>query len=253
MNLKNSDDKISLYGFNNLTKNLSFSLYKLHYLADADSQDLYNQYISDHFNANKLKEILSGISDVIGGNILSIAQQDYQPQGASVTLMISEEIQPQSLVAHLDKSHLCVHTYPEDKPKNGIAVFRADIELSTCGVISPLKVINSLIEAFDVDIAEIDFRIRGMTRNHLGNMLFNDGEINNISDFLSEDIFDSYQLEETNSPKLKLYHTRLIRKDIHIDNCVFKTPTLIIPEADHQKITDDIKSQLQQIFFNHAD
>ncbi len=80
MNLKNSDDKISLYGFNNLTKNLSFSLYKLHYLADADSQDLYNQYISDHFNANKLKEILSGISDVIGGNILSIAQQDSNPK-----------------------------------------------------------------------------------------------------------------------------------------------------------------------------
>jgi len=31
------------------------------------------------------------VSDIIGANILNIAHQDYDPQGASVTMLISEE------------------------------------------------------------------------------------------------------------------------------------------------------------------
>ena len=34
---------------------------------------------------------------------------------------------PDAVVAHLDKSHITVHTYPESHPDNGISTFRADI------------------------------------------------------------------------------------------------------------------------------
>ena len=51
--------------------------------------------------------LLNSVRDLI----LNVAKQDYQPQGASVTLMISEEAQPESLVAHIDKSHICIYLH----------------------------------------------------------------------------------------------------------------------------------------------
>ena len=77
--------------------------------------------------------------------------------------MISE-----AMVAHLDKSHITVHTYPETHPHNGIATFRADIDVATCGVISPLKALNYLIDSFESDIVIMDYRVRGFTRDVKG-------------------------------------------------------------------------------------
>ena len=68
-------------------------------------------------------------------------------------------------MAHLDKSHITVHTYPESHPYEGISTFRADIDVSTCGYISPLKALNFLINTFKPDIATVDYRIRGFTRD----------------------------------------------------------------------------------------
>ena len=55
----------------------------------------------------------------------------------------------ESVVAHLDKSHVTVHTYPEYHPDNAISTFRVDIDVSTCGKISPLNALDYLIESFD--------------------------------------------------------------------------------------------------------
>jgi DNA polymerase-3 subunit alpha len=41
--------------------------------------------------AERLTNILTRVTEIIGANILNIASQDYDPQGASVTLLISEE------------------------------------------------------------------------------------------------------------------------------------------------------------------
>src|SRR3546814_8098614 len=73
-----------------------------------------------------------------------------------------------AVVAHLDKSHITVHTYPETHPQEGIATFRADIDVATCGVISPLKALNYLIESFELDIVIADYRVRGFTRDIKG-------------------------------------------------------------------------------------
>src|SRR5690606_29826062 len=120
-------------------------------------------YIDEQYDADRLTQILSDVAEIIGANILNVARQDYDPQGASVTILISEEpvidkkdackeIISEAVVAHLDKSHITVHTYPETHPDNGIATFRADIDVSTCGVISPLKALNYLIESLESDI-----------------------------------------------------------------------------------------------------
>jgi S-adenosylmethionine decarboxylase len=148
------------------------------------------------------------VADIIGANILNIARQDYDPQGASVTILISEEPvidkkaagkevlisarpRPAALgcvVAHLDKSHITVHTYPETHPDNGIATFRADIDVATCGVISPLKALNYLIESFESDIVIMDYRVRGFTRDVKGKKHYIDHKINSIQDYLAKNI-----------------------------------------------------------------
>ncbi len=249
-------NRIPLYGFNNLTKNLSFSLYKLHYLDNPQSQRNYNTYINECFGAEKLTALLVEICHTIGGNVLNIAEQNYQPQGASVTLMISEEAQPlpraESLVAHLDKSHLCIHTYPEEAPQSNIAIFRADIELSTCGVISPLKVLNYVIEEFDADVVDIDYRIRGMTRDKQGNKLFLDANLNNISDYFNAELKRSFKVENNNLTVHNLFHTKLCKNEITVNNYLFEHNSSDLSTTQKNEVKTQIERELQQLYTNSA-
>ena len=127
--------KLKLHGFNNLTKTLSFNIYDICYADTPEQVKAYIEYIDEAYNAERLTNILTDVVDIIGANVLNIAHQDYDPQGASVTMLISEEPiaaeklsnteapgpLPDSVVMHLDKSHVTVHTYPESHPENGIS------------------------------------------------------------------------------------------------------------------------------------
>jgi len=190
-------NKLKLHGFNNLTKTLSFNIYDICYAKTEQHQVEYIQYIDEAYNAERLTAILTEVANIIGANILNIAHQDYDPQGASVTMLIAEESVlsaddvttqekpgplplPEAVVAHLDKSHITVHTYPESHPDNGISTFRADIDVSTCGRISPLRALNYLIHSFESDILTLDYRVRGFTRDVRGKKHFIDHKINSI-------------------------------------------------------------------------
>ncbi len=241
-------NKIRLYGYNNITKNLSFSFYKLHYLHNELLQNQYNQYINKTYSATVLNKTLHHICHIIGGNVLNVAIQDYQPQGASVTLMISEEVQSESLVAHLDKSHLCVHTYPDNQPQNNIAIFRADIELSTCGVISPLNALNYLIEAFAPDVIDIDYRVRGMTRDIDGNKHFSDHNIEKISDFINKQIQGKYQIVNSKLSIKNLFHSKLRRSCVELDNILFNLKSSVLSPQQHIKIMTKAQSEINTLF-----
>src|SRR5437660_1216404 len=92
-----SNPKLKLLGFNNLTKSLSFNIYDICYARTAQHQQEYIEYIDEAYNAERLTDILTEVADIIGANILNVARQDYDPQGASVTMLISEGHQiPQS-------------------------------------------------------------------------------------------------------------------------------------------------------------
>jgi S-adenosylmethionine decarboxylase len=247
-------NEITLFGFNNLTKSLSFSLYKLHYIGEQQVQ--YNRLVKERFSANNLNSVLMTICHAIGGNVLNIAKQDYQPQGASVTLMISEELPAQhvpeaeSIVAHLDKSHLCIHTYPDDAPQDGIAIFRADIELSTCGIISPLKVLNHVIDAFNADVIDIDYRVRGMTRDKRGNKIYNIDLFDDFKSFLSVSVSQDYQISEHHFRKQNLFHANLSKKDIKLDDYLFEENKDNLTESLQEKICSKLSKEIQQLAIN---
>lgn len=84
------DQKLKLYGFNNLTKALSFNIYDVCYAKTPREQKDYIAYIDEQYNSDRLTGILTTLTDMIGATVLNISQQDYEPQGASVTLLIAE-------------------------------------------------------------------------------------------------------------------------------------------------------------------
>ena len=255
--------KIKLHGFNNLTKTLSFNIYDINYAETTAQQNAYIEYIDEEYNAERLTSILSEVAQIIGANILNIAHQDYDPQGASVTMLISEEPViseqisnaetpgplPDAVVAHLDKSHITVHTYPESHPDNGISTFRADIDVSTCGRISPLRALNFLIHSFDSDIVIMDYRVRGFTRDVQGRKHYIDHKINSIQNFIAKDTKNLYQMIDVNVYQENIFHTKMMLKQLELDNYLFGKEAGDLNPAVRKKIRRRLQKEMLEIFY----
>ena len=260
--------KIKLQGFNNLTKSLSFNIYDICYTKTTAHQREYIEYIDEAYNANRLTQILANVARIIGARILNIAHQDYDPLGASVTMLICEStdsseqqteashrddefagLLPDTILAHLDKSHLTVHTYPETHPDEGISTFRVDIDVSTCGTTSPLNALNHLIHSFESDIITLDYRVRGFTRDVRGKKHFIDHKINTIQNYLSRDIIKRYQMLDVNVYQENIFHTKMILKDFDLDNYLFGTGAEELSAAEQKKIRAQLYREMTEIFY----
>ncbi len=255
--------KLKLHGFNNLTKTLSFNIYDICYTQTDSQQQDYIAYIDEEYNAERLTNILTDVTDIIGANVLNIARQDYEPQGASVTILISEEPVvaeqlsnseapgplPESVVGHLDKSHLTVHTYPEVHPQEGIATFRVDIDVSTCGRISPLKALNYLIHSFESDIVTMDYRVRGFTRDVRGKKHFIDHKINSIQNFIAKDAKARYEMIDVNVYQENIFHTKMMLKDLDLDTYLFGSGVDELGAAEAKKIRRLVEREIREIFY----
>lgn len=255
---------ITLHGFNNLTKTLSFNMYDICYTKTRKERDAYIDYIDEQYNAERLTSILKNVSDIIGAHVLNIAKQDYVPQGSSVTILVSEgpvvEIPPESLeespgplpeavVMSLDKSHITVHTYPEFHPVEGISTFRADIDVSTCGEISPLKALNYLIHSFETDIMTIDYRVRGFTRDINGHKLFIDHDINSIQNYIPEEIQNLYDMIDVNVYQENIFHTKCKLKEFDINNYLFGYTKEKLNTDELNEITEKLTKEMDEIFY----
>ena len=73
---KNDKNKIKLYGFNNLTKSLSFNIYDVCYTKTTEDRKKYIEYIDEQYNAQRLTKILTDVTQMIGASVLNIAKQD---------------------------------------------------------------------------------------------------------------------------------------------------------------------------------
>jgi len=248
-----------LQGFNNLTKALSFNIYDVCYARTEEERQRYIEYIDEEYNADRLTQILTDVAEIIGANILNVARQDYDPQGASVTILISEEpvidkklagkeLISDAVVAHMDKSHITVHTYPETHPQEGIATFRADIDVATCGVISPLKALNYLIESLESDIVIMDYRVRGFTRDVKGKKHFIDHKINSIQNFLAKNIKSRYEMFDVNVYQENIFHTKMHLKDFDLDQYLFEEKAKNLSFKERMKIEALLKREIEELF-----
>ncbi|MBD2845060.1 adenosylmethionine decarboxylase [Paenibacillus sp. IB182496] len=258
---------ITLHGFNNLTKSLSFNMFDVCYTQTKQEREDYTAYIDEEYNAERLTKILRTVTEIIGAHVLNIAQQDYEPQGASVTMLISEGPVgvpgeqrkdyndespgplPEAVVAHLDKSHITVHTYPEYHPSEGISTFRADIDVSTCGEISPLKALHYLIHSFDTDIMTIDYRVRGFTRDIDGNKLFIDHEISSIQNYIPDEVKEQFDMIDVNVYQENIFHTKCKLKKFDLDNYLFGYSKDKLTQGQQDDITAQLKREMDEIYY----
>ena len=245
------EEKLKLYGFNNLTKSLSFNIYDVCYAKTARELKDYIDYIDEQYNADRLTRILTTLTDMIGATVLNMSQQDYEPQGSSVTILIAEEsMLPMGTtkVAHLDKSHVTVHTYPEYHPETCLATFRVDIDVATCGEITPLSTLDYLIGSFDSDIITMDYRVRGFTRAEDGKKLFMDHKVTSIQDYISNEILRCYDAVDINVYEANLFHTKMMLKEIDLKNYLFKTDVYELPPQSRLEIMSNIRKEMIEIF-----
>ena len=244
--------KLKLYGFNNLTKSLSFNIYDICYAKTPKERREYIAYIDEQYTSNRLTEILTNLTKMIGARVLNISGQDYEPQGASVTLLISDlsmiPAAGKTQVAHLDKSHVTVHTYPEYHPETSLATFRVDIDVATCGTITPLSTLDYLIGSFDSDIITMDYRVRGFTRSVDGRKVFNDLRINSIQNFISDKTLKKYDAVDVNVYSANIFHTKMLLREIDLKNYLFNLDENDLPPAKRQEIVDSLRKEMIEIF-----
>ena len=262
------EKKLKLYGFNNLTKTLSFNIYDISYAETQKDKEEYVKYIDEQYNSERLTKILCQVTEMIGAHVLNISKQDYEPQGASASILITEEeienhvidpscnkgselMWPESdeILAHLDKSHLSVHTYPESHPDHNIATFRVDIDVSTCGRISPLKALGLLISSFDSDIMTIDYRVRGFTRDVHGKKYFIDHEISSVQDFIDSQTLCEYEAIDVNVLQQNIFHTKMLKKDIELDNYLFNTSAANLSQEQQDEIKEKLHKEMIEIYY----
>ena len=248
------ESKLKVYGFNNLTKSLSFNIYDVCYAKTERDQQDYIAYIDKQYNSDRLTGILEEVTNKIGATVLNIAKQDYDPQGASVTILIADETRNPSdgknetIVAHLDKSHVTVHTYPEFHPDTSIATFRVDIDIATCGQITPLQTLDYLIGSFDSDIITMDYKVRGFTRDVSGKKLFIDHNITSIQDFIDDKVLQRYDAVDVNVYQSNIFHTKMLINEIQLQNYLFNTDAYEVPPMSRMMITHSLRQEMIEIF-----
>ncbi len=259
------DNKLQLYGFNNLTKSLSFNIYDVCYARSEREKAEYIEYIDEQYNSERLTGILRNLTEIIGAHILNLSKQDYEPQGASVNILIADgplletEIDPTNnrgilgpgrseVHAHLDTSHVSVHTFPESHPSRSISTFRVDIDVSTCGRVTPLAALDYLIASFESDIISVDYRVRGFTRDTAGRKYFLDYPVRSIQDFIDPETLSRYNAMDVNVYHSNLFHTRMMVRDIDLDNYVFNFEIDQLTEGEREEICFALEREMLEIY-----
>jgi len=254
---------IKLAGFNNLTKSLSFNIYDICYARSRESQIEYLEYIDEEYNSARLETITEDVARIIRARLVHVSTQDYEPRGASVVALINEEssfpdaqlrdspalsVPSPGVVGHLDKSHIAFHTYPEYDESTGLATFRVDVDISTCGMISPLKALHHLLESFDSEVVIIDYRVRGFTRDKRGRKLFIDHDISSIQDFIPDDFLDDYTAYDVNIISDNNFHTKMRKKELVLKNHLFGDEETNLGGKEKKRIKKVLETEIQEIF-----
>lgn len=249
-------ERVRLQGFNNLTKVVSFNLYDFFVARTDDERHAYVRYIDEKFSAERITDILREIAHIIDAEVLSVSAQDYEPQGASSLVLMSdlgqkavadEVMGHTSIGAHLTKSHLCAHTYPDWYDPKGICSFRVDIDIATCGTIVPLRALNFMFESFENDVVIIDYVVRGFTRDAEGRRVYMDHTLRSIQDFIEPTILADYHCEDLVLQNENIWQTKMMRT--RLNPAAYFPPDVDPTAPESVARLEDVRREMVGIFY----
>ena len=113
---------------------------------------------------------------------------------------------------------------------------------------APLSTLDYLIGSFDSDIITMDYRVRGFTRDVDGKKLFMDREIRSIQDYISKETLRRYDVVDINVYEANLFHTKMMLKEIDLQNYLFKTDVYELPPTTRLSIMDSLRREMIEIF-----
>jgi S-adenosylmethionine decarboxylase len=197
-----------LEGFNNLTKSLRTNLYFVHTESHDFSLELQRRY-----QAASLEKMLQEIADRIEAVVLATSRQDYEPWGASALMLLSDAC-PGAVHMHLNKSHLCAHTYPDFGSVEEAPCLRVDLDLTSCGTISPLRSLNFIVDCLGPAAAVIDYSVRGFTRDAAGHILFQDHPLQRLQDSLDPQWCEVFDVFDRIGNFDQTWQMKMLRRDL---------------------------------------
>lgn len=246
-----------ILGFNNLTKTLSFNLYDFAVALNDEERASYIRYIDERYSAKQIEAQLTRIAEIIDAQVLNISSKDFDPYGASVVLLMSDikgdeatanqvNLMGQSTISiHLDKSHITAHTYPDSLDPSGICSFRVDIDISTCGSISPLYALDFMFKSFESDVVCVDYVVRGFARNTKNEKIYIDHDINSITEFVSPKILKEYETLDKNYPQNQTFQTMFYRKELD-ESSYFRNPRTVPVDIAKEKMSK-VRAEMESI------
>jgi S-adenosylmethionine decarboxylase len=209
-----------LEGFNNLTKSLRTNLYFVSQHPEA---------LIRRFPAAVLETMLHDIAARIEAVVLAASRQDYQPWGASALMLLSDG--PGAVHMHLNKSHLCAHTYPDLGTTEDPACLRIDLDLSSCGTISPLRSLNFILDSLGPTAAVIDYAVRGFTRDVSGAVLFEDHPLTQLEEVLDPHWHRHFEVVASHCTMPQTWQMKLLQRDQPLAHTCFLRRIMQIEEG----------------------
>ena len=119
-------------------------------------------------DADALEELLTVLAGDLDAKILGRSAANYEPQRASATLLVGALNAGASATLHLDKSHLACHTYIDSHPSSDVTAFRASLELSTCGDLPLVRVLQRAVTTLSPDVLSLRVYRSGLVHDASG-------------------------------------------------------------------------------------
>ncbi len=113
---------------------------------------------------------------------------------------------------------------------------------------TPLAALDYLIGSFDSDIISVDYRVRGFTRDTGGRKYFLDYPVRSIQDFIEPDTLERYNAMDVNVYQSNLFHTRMMLRDIDLDNYIFGFDLNQLTEGESDEIRHALEREMIEIF-----
>lgn len=90
--------------------------------------------------------------------------------------------------------------------------------------------------------------MRGFTRAVNGAKLFMDHNINSIQDYIAPATLGEYEAVDVNVKEVNLFHTKMMRREIALENYLFHTELQELSPETRMEITENLRREMQEIF-----